>query len=471
MRSTLERELKLDPGEGFTLPDLPGERLESRLFTSTYYDTPDRSLAGAGLTLRRRVENGLSRWQLKLPRGGNARAELEAPGGPVGPPAPLADLLVAHVRHGRLGPVATLRTRRAGVRVADEGQTIADVTLDSVAVLDAGRSAGEFAELEIELVDGDDRDLERLARTLRKAGAKTSDGVPKLLRVLPPPPRLSAPEEATAIELLRVLLAEQLRELRRYDPGVRLGDDAEDVHRYRVATRRSRALVRATKPLLGNRLAALANELKWLARLLGPVRDLDVLIERLRGEARNLDRDRSAGETLVALLEEERERLRDRLLEALGSERYFELLDAFEVVVAGLADVTSAGDARELAAGEFQELRRAAEQLPSEPSDTELHALRITAKHARYAAELVAAGRTSKSLQRYLDALKELQDVVGEHQDAVVAEERLRKLARARTALAAGRLVEAERARRAEQRRLYPDVLANVLARGAKAVG
>ena len=144
----------------------------------------------------------------------------------------LAALLVAHVRHGRLAPVATLRTRRTGVRVADDGRTIADVTLDSVAVLDAGRSVGAFAEIEIELVDGDDDDLERLGRTLRKAGAKKSDGTPKLLRVLPPPPRPQAGEDAPAIELLHVLLAEQLRELLRHDPGVRLGDDLEDVHRY-----------------------------------------------------------------------------------------------------------------------------------------------------------------------------------------------------------------------------------------------
>jgi CHAD domain-containing protein/adenylate cyclase class IV len=470
MRAFVERELKLELGEGFTLPELPGAALESRLFTSTYHDTPDRSLADAGITLRRRVENGLSRWQLKLPRGGTARAELEAPGGPAGPPPELASLLTAHLRHGRLAPVATLRTRRAGVRVEDNGRPIADVTLDSVAVLDAGRSAGAFAEIEIELIEGDDDDLERLGRTLRRAGAKTSDGTPKLMRVLPPPPRIEALKDATALDLLRVLLAGQLRELLRYDPGVRLGDDLEDLHRFRVATRRSRALIRATKPLLGDRLSALAAELKWLGGLLGPVRDRDVLIERLRAETRLLDRDRAGGETLVALLEDERERLRDELLEALGSQRYLELLDALESAVASLPEVKSKQRAREIAGDEFRKLRRAAKKLSPVPADDELHALRITAKRSRYAAELVAAGTCGKQVRRYLDALKELQDVVGEHQDAVVAEATLRKLARARTALAAGRLIENERLRRVEQRRLYPAALAAVLDRGAKAL-
>jgi CHAD domain-containing protein len=97
--------------------------------------------------------------------------------------------------------------------------------------------------------------------------------------------------------------------------------------------------------------------------------------------------------------------------------------------------------------------------------------LRITAKRARYGAELAATGRSNKQLERYLEALKNLQDVVGEHQDAVVAEETLRKLARKQTGIAAGRLIACERVRRVEQRRLYPDALAAVLRRGTKALG
>ena len=48
METAVERELKLEPPDGFELPPLDGENLESRVFTSTYYDTPPRSLLQAG---------------------------------------------------------------------------------------------------------------------------------------------------------------------------------------------------------------------------------------------------------------------------------------------------------------------------------------------------------------------------------------------------------------------------------------
>jgi CHAD domain-containing protein len=70
-----------------------------------------------------------------------------------------------------------------------------------------------------------------------------------------------------------------------------------------------------------------------------------------------------------------------------------------------------------------------------------------------------------------VDALKQVQDVIGEHQDAVVAEERLRALARARTAVAAGRLIERERARRSARREAYPEAVAVALRAGRKAFG
>jgi len=70
-------------------------------------------------------------------------------------------------------------------------------------------------------------------------------------------------------------------------------------------------------------------------------------------------------------------------------------------------------------------------------------------KRARYASEL--AGEDT-----VVDRAKDVQDVLGEHHDAVVAEEKLRALADGESGLAAGRLVERERERRRRARDEYP---------------
>jgi CHAD domain-containing protein len=467
VQTTLERELKLAAGADFELPELGGEPLADRLFTSTYYDTPPRSLARSGITLRRRVENRRSAWQLKLPRPDSARAEIEARGTAAGPPSDLAALLVAHTRYGPLEPVAVLRTHRRGVRVTNGSRALADLTLDEVDVLENKQRVDGFAEVEIELVDGNGDDLTRLGRELRSAGARRSDGLPKVFRVLGVKRNGAAPADAPAHDLLVHQLRRQLVQLETYDPGVRLGGEPEDVHKFRVATRRARALIRATRPLLGDQLAPLANELGWLAGLLGPVRDLDVLIEHLRPEVEELGPDAAGGEAILAALGEEREAKRAELLAGLESERYLRLLDSFGEALETLPKFR--GKLNTLASDELKRLRRAADGVSPDASDDDVHALRISAKRARYAGELAALAG-GKKLAKYVETTTAVQDAIGEHQDAVVAEARLRELGTGERAVAAGRLIEREAERRAAARERYPALVSDALERGRAAL-
>jgi len=463
VKSSVERELKLEPPVDFELPQLEGRRLGTRLFTSTYYDTPLRSLARAGITLRRRLENGVSRWQLKLPRAENARTEIEALGGPSIPPNELLTLLKLHLRHAKLEPVATLRTRRAGVRVGTGGQAVADVTLDAVDVLDGTSVTDRFSELEVELIDGDESDLKRLGRELRRAGAQRSDGKAKVMRVLQLDTEVEPKKSASPAKRTRYLLGQQLRALESYDPGVRLDVDPEDLHQFRVATRRARAVIRATKTLFGDQLEPLAAELKWLAGALGPVRDLDVLIEHLTEEVARLG-DREEAQPLLDALGQERDAQRQTLAAALDTERYLQLPTLFAEALEPLRGHKAKGRLEKLAATEFRKLEKAARQTPPDATDEQLHALRIRAKRARYAAELAGGGRMSA----YVEALKRVQDVIGEHQDAVVAAERIRSVASGGHAVAE-RLIEAELTRKLARRAEYPAVLDDARRRGRKA--
>jgi CHAD domain-containing protein len=263
--------------------------------------------------------------------------------------------------------------------------------------------------------------------------------------------------DVPAIDSLRELLGRQLRAIEGSEAGVRDGSDPEDLHRFRVAIRRSRALIRASRLLIRDQLAALDRELRWLGGVSGPIRDLDVLIGHLRELLDELEPDQAGAESLIAALERERLGQGEVLIEAIDGQRYSELLvrfrDSLETLVAHDEDVRL----RRLAAKELARLRAAYEELGPDPPDDELHAVRIKAKHARYAAEL-ASRSEGRSLAALTGTIRDLQDVIGTHQDAVVAERRVRTLATPDSALAVGRIVEHERRRRLEARARVPEL-------------
>jgi CHAD domain-containing protein len=468
----LERERKL-VGPAELLDALEGEPIESRIFTSSYHDTAERRLARHGLTLRRRVENGVSAWQLKLPRDGG-RLELEELGGPGAVPDPLAQLLVGLLHGAELEEVVTLQTRRTGKRAALGGGSV-EAVLDEVTRLDGQRAEDTFSELELELVAGEPEALDEAERTLVAAGAEKSDQRPKVLRYLGIDGDGEAPAsaEGAAIDRVRAMIEAQYDEILRHDPGTRVGDDPEDLHDLRVAVRRLRAVLRAADSLLVPEWSEpLRGELKWLGGELGPARDLDVLLEHLRGEASQLDGDEVAFAEVLQHLEAGRAGARERLLAALGSDRYLALLEQLEA--AARAPHVRALDAPldRLAAKEFRRLSKAVRALGPDPSDEELHRVRIRGKRARYAAEL-AAPAVGKRAGRFVKRAKAFQDVVGEHQDAAVAEGRLRALVPALTsneaAIAAGRVVERQHARRREARAALPAAWSKVERSGRRA--
>jgi CHAD domain-containing protein len=466
MRETVEREVKLVPGEGFQLPEL-GQPQPTRDFVSTYLDTPELRLARHGVTFRHRVEDGAGVWQLKIPQG-DARIELEEPGPPARPPAALLGLLVAYLRGSELVRVARLRTRRQTQRA--DGAEIVD---DSVAVLDGQRVTSRFRELEVELLDGDEQALRRLEQALRKAGAVPGDLTPKLYRVLdltypPEPPVL--PEDAAPVEVVRVALRQQYAKLLAHDPGTRRGTDPEDLHQMRVATRRARAYLRAAKPLLDPDWAKeLRDELGWLGAELGAVRDLDVLLEHLREEIAELGEEAAPLAALLASLERDHAAARTAVLAALSEDRYLALLDRLEN-----AEPVNAPDADDTFAdlwwAQFKRTRKGFADLGPESSDAELHAARILVKRARYSAEL-AAPELRKRGEKFIDAAKDLQDVLGEHQDAAVADQRVSAWAELEPAgaEAAERVRERERARREAARAHWPEAWMTLEKRARKA--
>jgi CHAD domain-containing protein len=400
----------------------------SRVFTSTYHDTPDRRFAKAGIALRRRVENGLSLWEVELPAGSGATA-LSEPGGPADLPPMVADLLSALLRGRTLVEVTTVRTRRT-----EDGDH--DDAHDDVAVLENNWVVDEFSS------DAEDEDP-----GVHVVETKKSKTRPKL------------PRDASALAHLQGMLRTQYDEILAHDPGTRLGSDPEHVHKFRVAVRRLRTVLRATRPMLDERAVDdVRAELKWLSGELGAVRDLDVLIRDLSAESRAVAvKDAAPMAMILRTYDQQRDEARNELRTALSSDRYYALLSRLELYAEAPPWSGKRLSLPKLARREFGKLEKAVASLDRDASDDGLHRARVRAKRARYTAELTERA-TGKRASRFIARAKEFQDVVGEHQDAVVADERLRTLARDKPEVAfiAGRLAERQRLRRQAAREQTP---------------
>jgi CHAD domain-containing protein len=409
-----------------------------------YHDTRDRRLLRIGITLRRRLENGDDVWQLKLPSG-DGRRELEARS-QAEELAPALARLLSGVLHDRaLEPFATMVTRRRGVLV--DG---VEVTVDEVEVLDEHAVSRCFTEIEAELVDGPPERLQRIGEQLERLGARPTSGKPKVVRAVGEPDAASDGGKGT-LGMLRRALGAQVDELLRHDPAVRLGNDPEDVHKMRVAVRRLRSILRVTKPLLdANWVDAVRAELDWLGDSLGAVRDADVLSDSLHTDAAKLNSgDAVVAAELLRPIATERAEAHEELTRALGDERYYRLLEMLDSARIETSIRRDHRTIEQLAAKEYRRLRKRG-ALSRSMSNAALHKRRIRIKRVRYAAELAVPshGRGAKKL---VSAAKSLQDILGEHQDAVVARRRLRRLARGSAthdaALVAGRLIERQEQR------------------------
>lgn len=293
------------------------------------------------------------------------------------------------------------------------------------------------------------------------------------LAVTQPSEPIAPDEPTTAAVVVRGYLTEHVAALLDRAPEVRR-DEPDAVHQMRVATRRLRSVLATFRPLLDRDVTdPLRDELKWLAGVLGKVRDAEVLLERLRGLAADEPAELAKVESSARLereLDETTRAGRVALTKALASRRYRRLLDGLVSVVTdpALTHVAQspAGDVLPARVRhDWKRLRgtvRAAEAAGTAGERaTGLHEVRKAAKRLRYASEALrpAMGRDA---QRMAKAAKRLQTVLGEHNDSVVSRQLLRRLATqprttASDALLYGRLHALEQQQGARMEREYAD--------------
>jgi CHAD domain-containing protein len=261
-------------------------------------------------------------------------------------------------------------------------------------------------------------------------------------------------DRARVSDVLGTALSASVARFDANEPALWTERDPEAVHQARVATRRVRSDLRTLHEFVDAHWArGLRGELRWLGAELGAVRDIEVLRERLSLHADLLpDAEADAARAAIRRLGADHIAARTELLRALRTPRYAQLHRALHDAVA-TPRLTPAAHRRAVEAlpeavrPNWRRLRRAVDALGAVPSDAALHEVRIRAKRCRYAVELTSPviGRPARELAA---ALTRVQDVLGEHQDAVVADRWLAKAApecSPAEAYALGMLAEVER--------------------------
>jgi CHAD domain-containing protein len=433
-----------------------------------YVDTAYGALEQAGFGARLRREDGgpisVTVKTISRDRAAGGATDEAAPTGPValsqrveveGPaderldpdlwPPSAARELINEIRAGaRMRTLFTIDQRREWRKLElDDGGVL--VTLDWVAVFRGARPLASFSILEIEAA-GRGTNLGRLAPLIEATGFVTpeprskeeiargyvaqaaEDPAHRLPRV-PTSPGIKPddPLGEAGRKVLRMHLARMLH----FEAGTRSGEDTEDLHRMRVATRRMRAAWRvfdgAYRPKVQRRYVA---ELRATAGALGEVRDLDVLLEHLDEYVGRLPGPgREAVDPLRQAWRRQREAARGRLVARLDSKQYRDFVDDYleftespgvgvlQAAMGTPSVVRDTAGSRILTAYEHV---RAYESIITWADVPTLHALRIEFKRLRYALEYFVEVMPIGA-RKLIATVTEAQDHLGLLHDADVA--------------------------------------------------
>ncbi len=429
---------------GPRLAGLPGIAREdvapAEVLETERYDTDDRRLAAAGITLARRRDGDTDQWQLDLPDG-DTPERLRVPAGPdQGVPGDLDELVRGASRDRMVRPVGRFRTVRTGTRVFDAGgRLVATVVHDEITLATLGRSTEVRAWTEVELLATGAGPIDAIEARIAEAGLLPGprSGEAELDRLLRPTTSFRpAGRKGSAGRVLHEQIAAQVERLGAADLGVRRGEP-DAVHQVRVAARRLRSILRSFGPLLDrDRTQPVVDGLRLLGSRLAPARDAEVLAERIGAGLATLDPALLIGPVQAQTTRHFARAEADAhaaVLAALDGDAYVALRRALDELVARPpVTVRASAKARAavppLVARRARKLERALAAAPDAADrDGAIHTARKAATQLRYAAE-VARPAAGKPAKRLLSAVKRVQQALGEHQDTVVARAALREL-------------------------------------------
>jgi CHAD domain-containing protein len=421
----------------------------------TYVDTVDRRLDRAGYSVRlRRAGRDAPEATLKSLEGERTEAlrirlelaerlDVDDPAAIAVAPGPVGQRVRSLVGAQKLVPLFELQTRRRSFPLTADGIPSGELLLDETTIrADGGAILSRLQRVEVEVPESAVGVVGPLVESMQKACGLQPAALSKYeaglaanghRRAEPPTfgPTVVDPADTigqVALAILRrhfgVMLAKE--------PGTRLGDDIEELHDMRVASRRLRAAVSLFRDHLPAEAERLRAELAWIGQTIGAVRDLDVQLVQIDEWTAILpEADRGALARLRDVLVEERAVAREDMLRALDSARYGRFVRRFGAMLrtrTGSRTPRARAVAPDLVERRHRGLRKAMKRIADENDHDGYHRLRIAGKRFRYALEFLSdvyPGETKPLVRRTVA----LQDLLGDYQDGHVAIGRLRELA------------------------------------------
>lgn len=451
-RQASEVELKLEfpPADAARLASHPAlaatlAPAEEQELISIYFDTPDCALHKAGVYLRIRECGGrfvqtvksaksktdiLERFEWEQPVSGRMPDLDRAKG------TALEALLKRKLR-ASLQPMFETRIRRRIYRIGLNDAEI-EVAIDRGEINTKDRTR-PICELELELKQGEKRELFRLARRLaedvplrfevktkaERGYALLRDGAFAAEKAV----EVDIPPGMTSGEAFRAIALSCLRQIVANEPATCAGQ-AEALHQMRIGLRRLRAAIAIFAGIVGGKEAEkIKDELRWITRKLGPARDLDVFAADVLAPLRESHPDHEGIAAAHRDLEQRRADAYANARSAIDSGRFrAAMLDLAEWIEIGswAADDDEERQARrrrpvsEHAEERLARLRKRIKRKGAGLRGLDVpqrHRLRIRAKRLRYATEFFASTfpgeQRAKRRLESLNALKDLQDALG----------------------------------------------------------
>ncbi|OKH88284.1 CYTH and CHAD domain-containing protein [Thalassospira sp. TSL5-1] len=463
----IELKMRIDPKHVNRLKQAPvlrevkeGRRLTTTQLVSIYYDTPKLALSRKGLAIRVR-KKGNTGWEQTVKASNGLRAALperqewtvELENGELDlakfTDADVLALLDKLAKNKKIDRIFETDLSRSSVDLGYR-DAVMELAIDQ-GVVRAGDREAPISEVELELKEGHPATLFDLALELQRTvplylslRSKASRGralyfneQPSFYKAVP----VGLHAGMSAEEAFRAVIAQGLTMILGNEICVRQDLHPEGCHQMRIGMRRLRVAFSLFRHNLPSGEAVLIRRLlKICTKGLDALRDWDVFLDETLPaiEMRFPDRDENGPNAELRKAAEHQRALAlktaNAMLDSPDYQQLCLLLGAWSSY-SRWASGASATQMRAMSApvGELAEplLEKARKRIGkrgckvTELSIAGLHAWRLDVKQMRYACDFFYEIYSGKSVRKFRNNLAELQDILGQLNDAAVAENRL----------------------------------------------